>query len=414
MAGNALPRRARDLAAAIAIVLATIVGSAPAASAQDASSINAYVMGALGQSTASAVSAQVNIEGHGNVTLHQPHLALQPASTQKLYTSGAALVGLSPDHRLRTEVRETGPRLGSLLLGDLVFRGSGDPTLTDANFNGFAGAVAASGIRRIYGDIWMDDTAFDRSRVAPGWKAGWMPRYLGPLSAVSVNSNAYRSDSAFLADPARAAGDRLRAALALSGVSLRGDIRVGPSPRPLGATLAHHETAVATIVRSILKNSNNFAAEQLLKALGAQIGSGTTTGGIEFINQVSQNLGLPRISAADGSGLSTLNRSSVGHQTEWLVRMSSAPAPIAETFRSSLSIACIDGTLYRRMCGTPAAGKVFAKTGYVAGVVALSGYTTTANGKRVTFSFLLNGVANVEAARAAIDRAVVHVASATI
>ena len=412
MAVNAFRRRALTLLTSLAAVVSTMVAAAPAAHADDASTVNAYVLNSLSQSTATAVAVQVNIEGHGNVTFHQPHLALQPASTQKLYTSGAALAGLGLDYRLRTEVLDNGPRLGSLLIGDLVFRGSGDPTLTDANFNGFAGAVAASGIRRVYGDIWMDDTRFDRVRSAPGWKPGWMPRYVGPLSAVAVNSNAYRSDDAFLADPATAAGERLRNALALAGVSLRGGIRVGQSPAPLRTTLAHHETPVPVIVRSVLKSSNNFAAEQLLKASGAHIGSGSTAGGVEFVNQVVETTGLPRISAADGSGLSSLNRSSVGHQTEWLMRL--AASPVAEAFRTSLSVACVDGTLYRRMCGTPAAGKVFAKTGYVAGVVALSGYTTTANGKKVTFSILLGGVSNVDSARAAIDRAVVHLASVTI
>lgn len=412
MAGTGFPRRVRAFLAVVTVVVTTIFGAAPDAAADDASSINAYVMDSLGKSTASAFAVQINIAGHGNVTLHQPHLALQPASTQKLYTVGAALAGLGEDYRLRTEVRETGPRFGTLLLGDLVFVGSGDPTLTDANFNGFAGAIAASGIRRVYGDIWMDDTRFDRARTAPGWKEGWMPRYVGPLSAVSLNSNAYRSDSAFLADPAAAAGEQLRAALKLFGVSVRGSVKVGRPAQPLGAQLAYHETSLATIARPILKNSNNFAAEQLLKALGAHLGSGTTGAGIEFVNQVSESFGLPRISAADGSGLSTLDRSTVGHQTEWLVRM--ANSPIGDTFRSSLPVACVDGTLYRRMCGTAAAGRVFAKTGYVAGVVALSGYTTTANGKTVTFSFLLGGVSNVDAARAAVDRAVVHLASVTI
>jgi D-alanyl-D-alanine carboxypeptidase len=412
MAGIAFHRRARIFFATFTIVVSTLVGAAPSAHAADAGSVNAYVLDQLRQSSATAFAVQVNIAGHGNVTLHEPHLALQPASTQKLYTAGAALHGLGTDYRLRTEVRENGFRFGTLLLGDLVFLGSGDPTLTDANFNGFAGAVAASGVRRIYGDIWMDDTRFDRVRSAPGWKAGWMPRYLGPLSAVSLNSNAYRSDSAFLADPATAAGERLRDALNMAGVSLRGTVKVGPSPAPVRTLLAHHETAIPTITRSILKNSNNFFAEQLLKAMGAHLGAGTTGGGIEFVNQVSESLGLPRIPAADGSGLSTLNRSSVGHQTEWLVQMAHSPA--AETFRSSLSVACVDGTLYQRMCNTPAAGRVFAKTGYVAGVVALSGYTTTANGKTVTFSILLSGVSNVSTARAAVDRAVVHLASVTI
>lgn len=411
MAGKHFPRRLISLAVALVAMLSGGVVATPAyADASD--DLDAAVLDSLGRSTASGIAAQVYVDGVGLVTDLRPDLALQPASTQKLYTTGAALLELGAGHRVRTDVRPNGPRLGSILFGDLVYRSEGDPTLGEANIRGFAGAVAGSGIRRVYGDIWMDDTLFDRVRSAPGLKPGWMPRYVGPLSAIALDSNAYRADTAFLADPARAAGERFRTALAAAGVSVRGEIRIGQPPVPVRAPLAEHETPLPAIVRRILKGSDNFAAEQLLKLLGSRIGSGTNGGGIEFVNLVATKAGLARSGAADGSGLSTHNWSTAKHQAEWLMGL--AASPVGEMYRSSLPIACVDGTLYRRMCGTGAAGKVFAKTGYVAGVVTLSGYTTTATGKRVTFSFLLNGVSDVDAARGSIDRAVVLLATANL
>ena len=59
-------------------------------------------------------------------------------------------------------------------------------------------------------------------------------------------------------------------------------------------------------------------------------------------------------------------------------------------FRESLPIAGADGTLERRMGGTPAEGNVRAKTGTLAYTYTLSGYVTTARGERLVFSFMGN------------------------
>ncbi|HEU4880595.1 MAG TPA: D-alanyl-D-alanine carboxypeptidase, partial [Longimicrobium sp.] len=49
------------------------------------------------------------------------------------------------------------------------------------------------------------------------------------------------------------------------------------------------------------------------------------------------------------------------------------------------------GTLARMFVGTPAAGNLHAKTGYINDVRTLSGFVKTASGETVVFSFLYNG-----------------------
>ena len=85
--------------------------------------------------------------------------------------------------------------------------------------------------------------------------------------------------------------------------------------------------------------------------------------------------------------------------------------PHRTAYIESLPIAGVDGTLAGRMRGTPAAGRIRAKTGTLAQTNALTGYATTREGDRLAFAIVLNhhtaatsGVAAIDEVAAALVR----------
>ena len=114
-----------------------------------------------------------------------------PASNEKLLTSAAALQVLGPDHRFHTRVSYTGSKTGRTVTGDLYLEGRGDPTLSAADLDRLAAAVAAAGITRVNGALVGDDTFFDRVPLGLDWS--WQDEpyaYSAPISALSVASTA--------------------------------------------------------------------------------------------------------------------------------------------------------------------------------------------------------------------------------
>ncbi|HEX2038328.1 MAG TPA: D-alanyl-D-alanine carboxypeptidase, partial [Acidimicrobiales bacterium] len=372
----------------------------------------ARVLAALGGSTADA-AVVVSVEGVGRVVDLSGAVGLPPASTQKLYTVGAALARLGPDARLRTEVRRVGAlHPDGTLAGDLVVVGGGDPTLDRKALFALGHAVARAGVRRVTGALYIDDTRHDRARSGPGWRPDWVPSESGPLSSFAVDRNGWRRDAAFLAEPAGPNGERARIGLGWGGVAFGGPTRLGAHPHGPGELVTVRESpTLAELARGILKGSDNFASELLLKELGARVlGQGSTGGGIEAVNRLADELGVPRGFGADGSGLSPISRHTAAGEVAWLEAMDRLPSHVA--LRGALAVACGDGTLRTRLCGTAAAGRMAAKTGTLPGVVTLAGYTTTTGaGRRVTFAVMLANARNPGAARAAMDRAAAAIAT---
>lgn len=93
--------------------------------------------------------------------------AMNPASTIKLVTTYAALELLGPAYQWVTEAHADGTLSGSVLTGDLVLKGRGDPKLTIESFWLLLRALRNRGITEIHGDLVLDRGYFALDRHDP-------------------------------------------------------------------------------------------------------------------------------------------------------------------------------------------------------------------------------------------------------
>jgi D-alanyl-D-alanine carboxypeptidase/D-alanyl-D-alanine-endopeptidase (penicillin-binding protein 4) len=175
-------------------------------------------------------------------------------------------------------------------------------------------------------------------------------------------------------------------------------VKTEPSSVPLpfsGRVLLHtHETPLLSALAVCNKRSQSFFAEEILKTLGAEKrGRGTWETGKAEVAAFLGSLGLDasRYELADGSGRAHTNRASAVAYVDFLTALATRWERF-ETFKTTLAVAGeADGTLRHRLLGSATAGKVWAKTGNVAGVVTLCGYVQAQSGQMYAFSILLNG-----------------------
>jgi D-alanyl-D-alanine carboxypeptidase/D-alanyl-D-alanine-endopeptidase (penicillin-binding protein 4) len=385
------------LAAAVAALL-----SAPVATG-GASSLRGELANALagaGVSPARTSALAVDLRSGRIVYAQNPRLALAPASNEKLAVAFAALAQLGPGHRFRTEVVGDGELRGRTWRGDLYLVGFGDPSLSPAAVDALAAQVRAWGIRRVTGSIVGDESWFDATRDAPGWKPGWLGDESPPLSALVVD----RADAWPRLSPALEAALLLRGALERRGVAVARASVAGRRAPADGLPLAQHLSAeLRELVRFMNRESDNFTAEMLLKHLGATVGRrGSTAAGAAVVRASLAAAGVPLtgLRIADGSGLSRLDRLSAATLVA-LLRAAERDPRIRDAFLASLAVAGVDGTLEDRLERRPTYGRVIAKTGTTSLASSLAGFVRG----RYAFAILHAGTpVPTVSARAAQDR----------
>jgi D-alanyl-D-alanine carboxypeptidase/D-alanyl-D-alanine-endopeptidase (penicillin-binding protein 4) len=140
------------------------------------------------------------------------------------------------------------------------------------------------------------------------------------------------------------------------------------------------------------KLSQNLHAELLLRLLGKVHGTdGSFAEGARVVRQFFTSVGVDDndFFLYDGSGMSMDDRVAPRALAKLLVYV--ARQPWGEAWRNSLPVAGVDGTLSGRFKNSPLKGRMWAKTGTHNESDALSGYMTTASGKTVAFSIMVNG-----------------------
>jgi D-alanyl-D-alanine carboxypeptidase/D-alanyl-D-alanine-endopeptidase (penicillin-binding protein 4) len=339
------------------------------------------------------VGLAVWMEGVGDVVTHNADVPLLPGSNEKLLVAWGAYSVLGPANVLTTEVRADGEVDGSTLRGHLILVGGGDPSLRstgDHSIDSLAAAIRAQGITEVAGDVVADESRFDSDRRAPGWTNFHVPNFVGPVSALAVDSNFLRTDPDYLANPAGGNLQAFREALGRHGVAVAGINRMGTAPPSSTILASIYSPPVGVLVRDMMTLSDNFMAEMLLKEVGYRaFGLGTLQNGVTAAQQTAESVGLTLGGrAADGSGLS---RDNARPTTEWLdLLVAARDQPWFGPFVDAMPLAGRTGTLTTRFRGTPSEANLRAKTGSVRGSRALSGYFITAGGRQAAFSLVVN------------------------
>lgn len=349
----------------------------------------------------------------------QPTLGLIPASTLKLLTTAAALDQFGPDKRFTTDVRAGAPPAADGTVNDLYMVGGGDPLLSTAEFasdGGYMGQarrstsiealadrVVAAGVRRV-GRIVGDESRYDSERLVPSWNPRYIANFdISPLSALVVNKAfTQTAPPAVATSPPAHAASVLAAQLRARGVTV-GDTIAGRAPAGTTRVASIESGPLKDIVAEVLENSDNLAAELLVKEMGTKPGvAGTTAGGLAAIDErLGRLAGVSpeEVDAVDGSGLDRSDKVSCAVLQRVVA---TGPPGLSE----GLPIAGRNGTLFRRFLNTPAAGKVRAKTGSLEGVAGLSGVATGAGGRTVAFSLIANELPSTSAGAGLQDRVV--------
>lgn len=122
-----------------------------------------------------------------------PEVPRNPASVMKLLTTWAALKLLGPNYMWKTEVWARGEVKDGTLHGDLLLKGYGDPFLTDEAFRQLLHDLQLKGVRRITGNLLVDNSYFQVPEYDPGAFDGEPTRvYNAPPAALMFNFHASR------------------------------------------------------------------------------------------------------------------------------------------------------------------------------------------------------------------------------
>jgi len=396
-----------------------------------------------------------------------------PASNMKIITTASALEILKPNYVYKTYIYKNGEiSSDGILNGDLIIRGSGDPTFSYRSpnndtslsvFKRWAKDLKEKGIKKINGSIIGDDSCFDNDRFGRGWtKDNELDNFSAQVSGLAFDENCI----VLQFTPSNKLGEKITvnsipetSAVKIINTATTGQKGIGsrlsvdredggnvfivtgslgidsktqcanytidnPSlyfvivlkeiiesegisvteqaiventglyrkfETPENLLTVYESPELRTIIKMMNKDSLNFYAEQLFKTFGYYCyGRGSFETGEKAINKFLQKIDVKmnQINIADGSGLSRLNLVSPDALVKVLRHV--ANSDYYTDFQKSLPVSGISGTLKYRLGGKETGGKIFAKTGSIRYVSALSGYLITQNGKTIIFSILAN------------------------
>ncbi len=327
---------------------------------------------------------------------------MQPASTNKVLTTAAALLTLDRDARLTTTVVAPDQTASP---GLVVLVGGGDPTLSAAakgvdswyrgaaRISDLADQVRKSGV--VPKAVQVDASAFSGPTLAPGWDPVDIDGGdIAPMEAVMLDAGRTQPvtvDSSRSRTPALDAGRALAVALGVNPAT----VTVRPTPVTGEQIASVQSPPLIERLRQMMSESDNVMAESIGREVAAAVGKPQSfDGGVQGVLGQLAKAGVDTRGATlmDSSGLSVDDRLTAETLDE-VVNVAAENAALRPLV-DLLPIAGGSGTLSNRFldtdAGRSAAGLLRAKTGSLTGTNVLAGFVTDVSGRVLTFSLISN------------------------
>ncbi len=139
-----------------------------------------------------------------NIVQYNSNKAVRPASTLKLLTTATAFGILGEKFRYQTTLEYQGQIKSDTLFGDILVRGSGDPTLGSWRFDEtldysrqilhWANDIKNLNVKVITGNILAKADRFSENIVPDTWQWGDMGNYFGAAAfGVNINENMFKA-----------------------------------------------------------------------------------------------------------------------------------------------------------------------------------------------------------------------------
>jgi D-alanyl-D-alanine carboxypeptidase/D-alanyl-D-alanine-endopeptidase (penicillin-binding protein 4) len=176
------------------------------------------------------------------------------------------------------------------------------------------------------------------------------------------------------------------------GGTHQGGVRDGVRSDTARLIASRESRTLAELIRDMNKFSNNVMARQLFLTLSLSVDAppASSEKAARAVRDWlgARGLDFPELVIENGSGLSRNERISAAHLGQLLLR--AWETPLMPEFISSLPLLGTDGTLRRRLPGSPVAGRAHMKTGYLDGVRALAGYVQDRDGRNLVVVSVVN------------------------
>jgi len=163
-------------------------------------------------------------------------LGMATASTLKTITTATAYSILGSNFKYETDLLYNGMIKDGTLEGNIIIKGTGDPSLGSESFeeaqpdvllNRWKTAIMNAGIKRIKGTVIGDDELFNGHTAPEGWPWVDMGQYYGAgVSALNWRENKFK----IIISPNGKIGDKavlLRTEPAITGLDIINEVRIG-------------------------------------------------------------------------------------------------------------------------------------------------------------------------------------------